>query len=96
MRHNNQRWTVVILIIAGLLLAACAPTPAAVEKIVPAKVEKIEGTDLKRVTLTEKAAERLDLQTAPLREEQVVRTRTVGGVVVAPPEGQSAGPGKVW
>ena len=96
MRHHNHRWTAVILIIVGLLLAACAPTPAAVEKIVPAKVEKIEGTDLKRVTLTEKAAERLDIQTAPLREEQVVRTRTVGGVVVASPEGQGAGPGKVW
>jgi len=96
MRHNNQRWTVGILIIAGLLLSACTQTPTAGEKIVPAKVEKIEGTDLKRVVLTEKAAERLNVQTAPLREEQVVRTRTVGGVVVTPPEGQSAGPGKVW
>jgi len=96
MRHNNQRWTVVILIIAGLLLSACTQTPTAREKIVPAHVEQIEGTDLKRVVLTEKAAERLNLQTAPLREEQVVRTRTVGGVVVASPEGQGAGPGKVW
>lgn len=96
MRHHNHRWTVVILIMAGLLLSACAQTSAAVEKIVPAKVEKIEGTELKRVTLTEKAAERLDLQTASLREEQVVRTRTVGGIVVAAPEGQATEPGKVW
>jgi len=96
MRHHNHRWTAVILIIVGLLLAACAPTPAAVEKIVPAKVEKIEGTDLKRVTLTEKAAERLDIQTAPLREEQVVRTRMVGGMVVTSPDGVGPGPGKVW
>ena len=96
MRHNNQPWTVVILIIAGLLLSACTQTPSVGEKIVPAHVEAIEGTDLKRVVLTERAAERLDLQTAPLREEQVVRTRTVGGVVMASPGGQGAGPGKVW
>jgi len=96
MRHNNQRWTVVILIIAGLLLSACTQTPAAVEKIVPAKVEKIEGTDLKRVTLTEKAAERLDLQTVAVREEQVTRTRTVGGEVVAVLEADAAGSSAIW
>src|SRR3972149_10295237 len=96
MRHNNQPWTVVILIIAGLLLSDCTQTPPVGEKIVPPHVESIEGTDLKRVVLTERAAERLNLQTSPLREEQVVRTRTVGGVVVASPEGQGAGPGKVW
>jgi len=96
MRHNNHRLTVVLLTIAGLLLSACAPTPVAAEKIQPAHVEPIEGTDLKRVVLTEKAAERLDLQTATLSEEQVVRTRTVGGVVVVSPEGAGPGPGKVW
>ena len=96
MRHNNQPWTVVILIMAGLLLSACTQTPTAGEKIAPAHVEPIEGTDLKRVVLTERAAERLDVQTAPLREEQVVRTRTVGGGVVASPEEQGAGPGRVW
>jgi hypothetical protein len=84
------------MLITGLLLAACAPTPAAVEKIAPAKVEKIEGSDLKRVTLTEKAAERLNIQTIAVREEQVTRTRTVGGVVVVPPDGADPGPGKVW
>jgi hypothetical protein len=34
-------------------------------------VEEIQGSVFKRVTLTEKAAERLDIQTAPVREEQV-------------------------
>src|SRR5262249_40070326 len=37
----------------------------------PAVVEPIEGTSINRVTLTEKAAERLAIQTAPAREEQV-------------------------
>jgi multidrug efflux pump subunit AcrA (membrane-fusion protein) len=34
-------------------------------------VEAIEGTELNRLTLTEKAAQRLDIQTAQVREEQV-------------------------
>ena len=90
------RWMVVILVIAGLQLSACTQTPATGEKIVPAHVEPIEGTDLKRVVLTEKAAERLAIQTVAVREEQVARTRTVGGEVVALPEANAAGPGAVW
>ena len=96
MRYNNLRWTVGVLVIAGFLLSACSQTASPPKKIPPAVVEPIEGSNLKRVTLTEKAAERLDLQTAPLLEEQIVRTRTVGGVVVASPEGAGPGPGKVW
>jgi hypothetical protein len=42
-----------------------------VEKIQPVKLEPIEGTELKRAILTEKAAERIDLQTAPVRQEMV-------------------------
>jgi hypothetical protein len=43
-------------------------------KIEPATIEKIEGTELNRVTLSEKAMQRLDIQTAPVREEQVDAT----------------------
>ena len=58
--------------IAGLLLAACGQTSSATAgKVAPAKVEKIDGTELNRVVLTEKAAQRLDIQTAPVREEQI-------------------------
>ena len=41
----------------------------------PPQVEKIEGTELNRVVLTEEAAQRLDIQTAPVREEQVNGTQ---------------------
>ncbi len=92
MQHSN-RWMLVILIIAGLQLSACAQASAAKPKNEPAIVEPIEGSDLKRLVLTEKAAERLDLQTAPVREELVVRKRTVGGEVV---EALVANPGAVW
>jgi hypothetical protein len=81
MRHKN-RWMVLVLIIAGLLLGGCTSKSATSRKIEPAEVEPLEG-GLNRVVLTEKAAERLDIQTAPVREEQVVRKRKVGGQVVA-------------
>ena len=74
MQHGN-RWMIVALIIAALQLAACAQTPVKASKIEPAKVEPIEGSDFKRVVLTEKAAERLDIQTALVREEQVDGTQ---------------------
>ena len=85
MRHSN-RWTVVVLILLGLQLAACAPRTTPPPKIEPAKVEPLEG-GLNRVVLTEKAAERLDIQTAPVRDEQLVRKRKVGGEVEALLEG---------
>lgn len=92
----NHRWMIVLLIVTGLQLSACAQEPAAGEKIAPAYVELLEGTDLKRVVLTEKAAERLGIQTAPVREEQVTRTRTVGGEVVAVLEADAAGSSAIW
>jgi len=72
--QRRNRWMVIVvaLIIASLQLAACGQTPSATAgKIAPAKVEKIEGTELNRVVLTEHAAQRLAIQTAPVREEQV-------------------------
>ena len=93
--QNKNRWIVVVLIIVGLQLAACAPRTSPPVKIEPANVEPLEG-GLNRVVLTEKAAERLDIQTALVREEQVTRTRTVGGEIVALPEAEDDNPGKVW
>jgi hypothetical protein len=62
MKHIN-RWFLVVLVFAGLLLSACGAKTAAPEKIVPSKLEPIEGTDLSKVILTEKAAERIGVET---------------------------------
>jgi multidrug efflux pump subunit AcrA (membrane-fusion protein) len=60
------------LIIMSLVLAGCSAPAAATEpKVAPAVVEKIEGTELNRLTLTEKAAQRLGIQTEVVREELV-------------------------
>ena len=56
----------IVMTITALQLAACGTKPATIEKINPSTLEEIEGSDLKRVILTQKAAERIDLQTVPV------------------------------
>jgi hypothetical protein len=60
---------VAVMIIAGLQLAACQTQHEAPHAEAPAKLKKIEGSDLITVTLTEKAVERLDLKTDTVRDE---------------------------
>ena len=62
MKHIN-RWLVIVLVLVTLGLSACGPKSATVEKIAPSKLEPIEGTDFSRVILTEKAAERIGIET---------------------------------
>ncbi|MBX6342203.1 MAG: hypothetical protein IRY97_07075, partial [Thermomicrobiaceae bacterium] len=50
---------------------ATSPGAASASESEPAKVEEIPGTDLKRVTLSSEAAERIGIATAPVRDEQV-------------------------
>lgn len=88
MKHSN-RWIVVILVMTALMLAACGQEPEETEAEPPAVVATIEGTELKRVTLTERAAQRLGIQTAPVSEEFVMRERMVGGQVEALPEAEA-------
>jgi len=69
---RSYLWVVVVLCIACLSLAACGETPtitAAEDK--PAKVEHLEGPAASRVTLTEDAAKRLDIQTTAVRDVTV-------------------------
>jgi len=60
-----------MLIMTSLLLSACAPAEATADEEKPVTLEPIAGTDLNRLTLTEKAAERLGLETAPVLAQQV-------------------------
>ncbi len=56
-----------ILVIFGLVLSACGNNLTAGEKIQPISLEKIDETR-NRLILTERAAQRLDIQTAPVSE----------------------------
>ena len=56
---------ITILMLAVFLLSACGAQPVAGDKVAPSKLEPIEGTELSRVILTEKAAERIGVKTVP-------------------------------
>lgn len=56
-----------ILVICGMVLSACGNNLTAGEKIQPISLEKIDETR-NRLILTERAAQRLDIQTAPVSE----------------------------
>lgn len=79
--QNKYRWMVVVLIIVGLQLSGCQRKSGMHSNIEPAHVEHIQGTELSRVTLTEKAMERLDLQTDQVREQRVSRSASPRKVV---------------
>ena len=71
----RARWMMVVPILVALPLVACSQKSAGESTEKPAYVEGIEGSDLKRVVLTEKAAERLDIQLALVSEEQLEGTQ---------------------
>jgi len=66
------RLLILIAILLVLPLSACgAEIPVTGEEAKPVQLDPIAGTDLNRLTLTEKAAERLGLETAPVIAQQV-------------------------
>ena len=86
MNNRNSRLVALVLVVLALQLAACAQAPAGsgkTAKAEPARVEKIDGSSVKRLTLTQKAADRLAIKTATSREAEVA------------PKGAPAGAGAV-
>jgi hypothetical protein len=63
------RWMAVVVISAALALAGCseaASSSPGEEKVVPAKVEAIPNQDVKKVTFTEQAAQRIGVETSAI------------------------------
>lgn len=90
-----NRLTAVALATAALLLAACQkPQGTQQHTEQPAEVKKIEGSELSRVTLSEKAMQRIDLKTDRVREQLVSRSASPRKVVpysslIYDPQGQT-------
>ncbi len=97
MRRDYRLWAVVA-ILAGLQTTACTQKVEIQSEIKPAKVERVQGTELSRLTLTPKAVERLDIKTGAIREERIAaRKRQAAGEVIARPATAAAIDGsKVW
>jgi hypothetical protein len=76
-------WVSVIAVIGGLQIVSCRPAQGttAGHSEPPARFENTDAPDIKRVVLTERAAERLGIATSPVVEQRVARTRAVGGEV---------------
>lgn len=68
-----QRWMVMVLLCAGLLLSACGQGTEATttEENHAITVEQLEGQDPTRETLTDDAAKRLDLQAVAAQDAEV-------------------------
>jgi hypothetical protein len=58
----------LVLILAGMLLAGCGQPAVAAAPDEAITIEPIEGTELARITLSERAAERLGIETEPVRD----------------------------
>lgn len=76
----KNRFMVALLILAALQLSACQKHSGTHAER-PAHVDTVEGTDLRRVTLTEKAMQRIALRTDQVREQKVSRSDTPRQVV---------------
>ena len=60
----RKQWMWTVLVISGsLMFLGCTVHSEGPGKIEPAKVEKVSGSKFARVTLTERAVERLGLET---------------------------------
>ena len=80
------------LLVAALPLTGCAKAAleAAATKTQPATVEKIQGSDQKRVVLTAKAAERLGIETKPVGENATVGKTVDYAAVIYDPHGNAS------
>jgi hypothetical protein len=80
-----------ILALATLaaLLGACAPAPSEPTEPEPAVVEAIDGSVLKRVTLSDDAVERLGIETSPVTTGAGGRLLVPSSTVLYDPDGQA-------
>jgi hypothetical protein len=75
--HHRSYWMIGVVAAAGLGLAGCSTASIdlpAVANEPPSHVEPIEGSELSRVTLSERAAQRLGIETAEVSSEEIEGT----------------------
>ena len=83
MKKSTAAWT--SLLVPALVGASCTARPgpsASADPARPVTLETVAGSTVKRVTLSAKAAERLDVQTGTVGEQAIVPTQMMGGMVV--------------
>lgn len=73
--RRGQRGSRILVVAAFVVVCAGCGTskPAAATAMEPATLERVAGSDLQRVRLTQRASERLGIQTAVVRDATVAR-----------------------
>jgi hypothetical protein len=66
-----EKFGIALSLVCGTLLGGCKDDLNAYKKVSPVKIDQIDGQEIKRITLTPEAMQRIDLQTAVVRETQV-------------------------
>ncbi len=79
----NYRLLITVILMVSLQLAACGKAEEAVTEEQTVIVEHLQGAEPTRLTLTEDAARRIDVQTVAVGEGQMGRTQMVQGEIVA-------------
>ena len=81
-RAYSQALLAILVVALGTGCSGASSTPN--EKVEPAVLEPINGTDLYRVLLTESAAIRLDIQTVEVTESDLGLTVPSAALIVDP------------
>jgi hypothetical protein len=87
---RKLRWSILVLTVVSGLVTACAPPaaePAGEEG--PALVEDIAGSDVKRLTLTEDAAQRIGIEMVPVTSASGGHTMVPSSTVIYDAGGQT-------
>ncbi len=66
--QTKNLYPLILSVVAVFAYMACEEGSAGHQMVKPAVVEHIEGSDLSHITLTEKAMQRLDVQTSAVME----------------------------
>ncbi len=85
--NQVSRWIAAATLACGVFLsvAGCADAPAATaKKVEPATVEAIDGTAVKKLTLTDKAVERLALTTVAVANVAAADNAAAGAQLTMP------------
>ena len=80
---RTRRFLPLGILVIALPLAACSEENAAAEPDPPAAVEEIAGSELSRITLTDRAMERLGVETATVEQHGSRSTIPYAAVIYA-------------
>jgi hypothetical protein len=87
-RAARAGW-LALLAVAGLGISACSDSGSASEPVPPASLEEVAEGEIGRITLTDQAASRLDIQTGTIEEGSAAALQVPFAAVIYQPDGST-------